>query len=321
MAWLRWRSTPENPVVSRAELLSFQFEGRYLPAGRQPVGHPQAPGIQRRAVDPDDLSVGWSQRTLRKTPSGTTACCALQIPGKSEPLHQRRRLRQAHLQGVPLLWFVGVQPGLYLPFFPVWIIAVEEAASQVAVALEEAQRMMPVEGTISPIERRYAERVTQQRLHQPVFRQRVIQAYETSCAMCRLRHRSLLDAAHILPDRHSRGIAAVSNGLALCKIHHAAFDQNILGIRPDFVIEVRSDILRRDRWADAQAAAFRTCMISPFRCRDSKQIGPIEPSSKSGTSCSAALVNCGRRRWFFRCGPCRPCSSPCRRPRPSGRRA
>jgi putative restriction endonuclease len=35
----------------------------------------------------------------------------------------------------------------------------------------------------------------------------------------------------------------VRNGLALCKLHHAAFDRHILGIRPDLVIEVRHDIL------------------------------------------------------------------------------
>ena len=34
------------------------------------------------------------------------------------------------------------------------------------------------------------------------------------------------------------------NGLALCSIHHRAFDANFLGIRPDLVIEVRPDILR-----------------------------------------------------------------------------
>ncbi|MEZ0077302.1 HNH endonuclease [Planotetraspora sp. GP83] len=61
--------------------------------------------------------------------------------------------------------------------------------------------------------------------------------------MCRLRYRSLLDAAHIIPDRDARGVPAVSNGLALCKIHHAAYDENILGVRPDYVIEVRADIL------------------------------------------------------------------------------
>jgi putative restriction endonuclease len=53
----------------------------------------------------------------------------------------------------------------------------------------------------------------------------------------------LLDAAHIIPDSHERGIAAVRNGLALCKIHHAAYDSNILGIRPDLVVQIKSDLL------------------------------------------------------------------------------
>jgi putative restriction endonuclease len=36
----------------------------------------------------------------------------------------------------------------------------------------------------------------------------------------------------------------VPNGLALCKLHHAAYDRNILGIKPDRIIEIRLDILR-----------------------------------------------------------------------------
>ena len=32
------------------------------------------------------------------------------------------------------------------------------------------------------------------------------------------------------------------NGIALCKIHHAAYDRHILGIRPDLVVELRADI-------------------------------------------------------------------------------
>ena len=36
----------------------------------------------------------------------------------------------------------------------------------------------------------------------------------------------------------------MSNGLAMCKIHHAAFDSNILGITPNHVVEIRSDILQ-----------------------------------------------------------------------------
>lgn len=33
------------------------------------------------------------------------------------------------------------------------------------------------------------------------------------------------------------------NGLALCKIHHAAYDTRILGVRPDLVVQIRTDIL------------------------------------------------------------------------------
>ena len=70
-----------------------------------------------------------------------------------------------------------------------------------------------------------------------------MRAYRNSCAVCSLRHLPLLDAAHILPDRDPRSEPLVSNGLALCKLHHAAFDRMFIGIRPDLIVEVRKDIL------------------------------------------------------------------------------
>ena len=39
------------------------------------------------------------------------------------------------------------------------------------------------------------------------------------------------------------GDPVVQNGLSLCKIHHAAFDHNIIGINPDYQVLVRQDIL------------------------------------------------------------------------------
>ena len=71
----------------------------------------------------------------------------------------------------------------------------------------------------------------------------VMRAYETQCAVCSLRHSQLLDAAHIVPDTEEGGIAAVRNGLALCKIHHAAYDAGILGISPDYRVAIREDVL------------------------------------------------------------------------------
>ncbi len=46
-----------------------------------------------------------------------------------------------------------------------------------------------------------------------------------------------------MPPLEPRGEPIVPNGLSLCKLHHAAFDANILGIRPDHVVELRLDIL------------------------------------------------------------------------------
>jgi putative restriction endonuclease len=81
------------------------------------------------------------------------------------------------------------------------------------------------------------------RLHQQKFRSAVIRAYDTRCAICRLRHSPLLDAAHIVPDAEPLGEARVSNGLSLCKLHHAAFDCSLLGITPDLVIRLRKELL------------------------------------------------------------------------------
>jgi putative restriction endonuclease len=65
--------------------------------------------------------------------------------------------------------------------------------------------------------------------------------------MCRLRHRELLDAAHIVADTDDTGDPVVQNGLSLCKIHHAAFDGHYLSIDPaDYRIHVRRDLLEEE---------------------------------------------------------------------------
>jgi len=88
-----------------------------------------------------------------------------------------------------------------------------------------------------------AERTISARVHQPKFRARVISAYNNACAICNLQHVNLLDAAHILPDRDERSTTEVSNGLALCKIHHAAYDRNVIGITPKSLVVVAPKVL------------------------------------------------------------------------------
>jgi putative restriction endonuclease len=91
--------------------------------------------------------------------------------------------------------------------------------------------------------REYVTRTVRQRVHQVAFRERVVRAYQERCALCSLRHQELLDAAHIIADRDPEGEPLVSNGVALCKLHHAAFDRFFFAIRPDYSIEVRRSIL------------------------------------------------------------------------------
>ena len=61
--------------------------------------------------------------------------------------------------------------------------------------------------------RSYAMREFRQRLHQNAFRERVLIAYRDQCALCRLRHRELLDAAHIIPDNEPGGEPVVKTVL------------------------------------------------------------------------------------------------------------
>ncbi len=165
----------------------------------------------------------------------------------SDPLHHENvGLRRAMAGQVPLVYLHCITPGTYLPQWPVYVVADDPAGMAVTVAVDDPRALRPdlsVE-VADEARRRYVTRLALHRLHQVAFRQRVLVAYQQSCALCRLRHPELLDAAHILPDGHPLGEPVVPNGLALCKLHHAAFDRNILGVRPDLVIEVRRDILQ-----------------------------------------------------------------------------
>lgn len=152
------------------------------------------------------------------------------------------KLRRALSRQVALVYFVGIARGVYLPIWPVRIVGDDPNNHEFYVAVDEGL-MFEASEALEPARRAYAARIVQERLHQPVFRSRVLLAYNSSCAVCRLRHTELLDAAHILPDSHPLGEPVVPNGLALCKIHHAAFDRDIMGIRPDYVVEIKQEIL------------------------------------------------------------------------------
>ena len=101
-----------------------------------------------------------------------------------------------------------------------------------------------LEPPANALERRYALRIVQQRLHQASFREAVISAYNGRCALSGLPEPLLLDAAHIVEDKNERlGQPIVPNGIPLSKIHHAAFDAYLIGIDPDYRLHVSGRLL------------------------------------------------------------------------------
>ena len=154
-------------------------------------------------------------------------------------------LRRAWQTQAPLVYLHGIMRGHYLPAWPAYIVDDDPRSLTFTVAIDEEHALVPAGAAPEVVgaRREYVTRLVQQRVHQAGFRQRVIHAYQRTCSVCRLRHEELLDAAHILPDGHPAGEPIVPNGIALCKLHHSAFDQDIIGIRPDLVIEVNRAVL------------------------------------------------------------------------------
>jgi putative restriction endonuclease len=165
--------------------------------------------------------------------------------GSDPDVRDNRSLREAMIRGKRVAWLFGVGPGLYQVVAPVYIVDEDAARTEFVVAVNEDLRDQWRQATHpadQALRREYALQITRRRVHQPVFRGRVLTAYSSQCALCRLRHPELLDAAHILEDSEG-GEPVVTNGMAMCAIHHRAFDQNVIGVRPDYVVEVRSDVL------------------------------------------------------------------------------
>jgi putative restriction endonuclease len=229
------KASAAGGVVTRAELESFSYAGEPLKL------IDQSRGIR----NPRQLAATLS---ILSQPNGPyddvrTADGLMRYAYRDGPIDSgdNRKLRLAAELGLPLLLFEGIAAAVFVPVAPVYLVRDLPDQRYVEVAVDEGLRYLPLSGNDE--QRSYAERLTKLRLHQPIFRARVIRAYGSQCAMCQLRHAELLDAAHIIPDSHPHGQPVVPNGLSLCKIHHAAYDQNILGVRPDLVIEVQQRIL------------------------------------------------------------------------------
>jgi putative restriction endonuclease len=231
---------PELPYKGALEQ-GFSFRGRKIPF----LSYMK--GIYRAAAQrgPAALSVNTSYKSPygdEETPDGIVYAYRAGAVDQAD----NRALRAAHQLQVPIVYFAGTRPGYYRPEWPVFVTEDDPIARVVKLSrgkmigpYDEREAVLPED----PIERRYEIREMRVRLHQSRFRARVLPAYANQCAICSLKETRLLDAAHIIGDSDVKGLPVVSNGLSLCTIHHRAFDEDLVGISPDYEVRIAPRLL------------------------------------------------------------------------------
>lgn len=166
--------------------------------------------------------------------------------GRNPDAADNRWLREACEQSIPIIYFVGIAPGRFVGIVPAYVAHWNRKELKASVGFGDPSEFAEGLFTDNEPARRYALRAVKQRLHQASFRQAVLGAYDGRCALTGLPEPMLLDAAHIVEDKHEiLGQPVVPNGLPLSKIHHAAFDAHLLGIDPDFRMHISPRLMEQ----------------------------------------------------------------------------
>ncbi|MXX77424.1 MAG: HNH endonuclease [Gemmatimonadales bacterium] len=246
--WLASQCAVHGDVLPRRPLLEggFEFKGRRIQlVGPQGVFKPRTMAVQ--------LSITTTPAGPYNDAFGPEHFLRYRYRGDDVDHHENVGLRTAMAYHLPLVYFHGLLPGRYFAEWPVYVVG--DSPETLTFSIEvDTRKMRPAAVPMqvresaaarreTALRRQYVTVESRRRLHQQAFRERVLKAYRHQCALCRLRHEELLDAAHIIPDAEPEGEPEVRNGLALCRLHHAAFDRFFLGIRPDYTIQVRPAIL------------------------------------------------------------------------------
>lgn len=117
----------------------------------------------------------------------------------------------------------------------------EPTLEEIEVERNSVEERIPSEPTLTEEEEEFNE--TQRRARDYAFTKAVREAYDDNCAICGSNRMSPagnpeVEAAHIYPkSMNSRD--HVRNGIALCKLHHWAFDCGWISLTDDYEILVR----------------------------------------------------------------------------------
>jgi len=219
----------------------FQFQGERIPLINPQRGifkpRQMASLLSIRTVFPRQGGRVWydDQRDAHRQIYEGDEIVEYAFMGKDPNAPDNRWLRDSMERQIPIVYFLGTSPGRYQPILPTFIVGWHPEHLRVQLAFGAIIRAAADAMPPAAPERRYALREVKARLHQASFRDAVLAAYDGRCAISKLPEPRLLDAAHIVVDAHEQlGQPIVSNGLPLTKLHHAAFDANLIGIDADF---------------------------------------------------------------------------------------
>jgi len=215
----------------------------------------QITGIERFARQPDEktLILGWwapvgvfAAFDYNKHARGLGLSPSIQIKEES--------LRKAHENGVAVCdkgnnkIAVAFRPD----FFVEYVRNIEQLHTFGNIRrdfeiLEEVvdKRLEVNEALITQVSkpRRTAVLTISKRLRDNSFKSRVLAVYTHKCAMCGIQLR-LVDAAHILPVTHEHSTDETSNGVAMCALHHRAYDLSLITFDDKYRVQHNRDTMR-----------------------------------------------------------------------------
>lgn len=141
-------------------------------------------------------------------------------------------------------------------------------AADLAALRQMASDPLDIEPDDLPATRRKVMSTTLRLLRDRRFSEKVLSAYSHRCAFCGVQLR-LLDGAHILPVAHPDSNDRVTNGVALCALHHRAYDMSLVTFDQSYSILVREAALSqlvvdgRDGGLGAFQAALAPAILLP----------------------------------------------------------
>ena len=229
----------------------FQFQGQRIPLMNPQRGifKPQQMEylLSIKTVYPKPGGRVWydDQRDVHKRIFQGEDVVEYAFMGDNPGAADNRWLKEAWRNKIPIIYFLGISPGRYHALLPAYVVDWDPKALKSKIAFGRPDQEA-YEAPEDAAERRYILRSVKQRLHQAMFREAVITAYDGRCALSGLPEPILLDAAHIISDKDEKlGQPVVPNGIPLSKIHHSAFDAHLIGIDPDYRLHVAGRLMEK----------------------------------------------------------------------------